>query len=159
MNRAMLLAMPLLLTSGPSFAVQSHGNAALALAALIGENSPTLSHADKAVLAHFLGSSAAFALPPHSRQITVKADKIRCRMGDVDLTLHDCTLTFGATTLTETGRSGQTLLATMQENGVAADGAAGTIYYSVAPMTCIIDPAEVKSHDGGGAMCTFTNGP
>lgn len=159
MKRVLLLALPVLLASGPSFAVQSHGNEALALAALIGESAPTLSHEDKAVLAHFLGSSGTFALPTHMHHITVKADKVRCRMGDVDLTLHDCQLTFGATTLTATGRSGQTLLATMQENGVASDGAAGTIYYSVAPISCVIDPVEVKSHDGGGATCTFTNGP
>jgi hypothetical protein len=39
-----------------------------------------------------------------------------------------------------------------------ADGAAGTIYYSVAPIECRIDAARVLSNDGGGARCNYTNG-
>ncbi len=128
---------------------------ALALAALIGVDQPSLPRAEKAVLASFLSGQTNVTLPGDAQRILVKADKVTCRMGDVDVGLHDCTLTFGATTVTKTGSAGQMLLATMQENGVTSDGAAGTIYYSVMPITCTIDATEVESHDGGGAMCTF----
>ena len=157
MKRALCLAIPLMLASVPVSAGQSNGNAALALAALIGADQPSLSRAEKSVLASFLNSQTNVTLPADAQHILVKADKITCRMGDVDIGLHDCTLTFGTTTVTKAGSAGQMLLATMQENGVAADGAAGTIYYSVMPITCTIDATEVESHDGGGATCTFAS--
>ena len=158
MTRAFVLAIPLLFASATAFAEQSNGNAALALAAMIGAEDPALSADQKAVLAHFLDSQTNVALPSDAHRITVKADKIRCRMGDVDIGLHDCALTFGTRTVTKTGSAGQMFLATMQENGVQPDGAAGTTYYSAAPISCTIDAAQVESHDGGGAQCTFTNG-
>jgi len=157
MKRALCLVIPLALASVPVSAGQSNGNAALALAALIGADQPSLSRAEKAVLASFLNGQTNVTLPADAQRILVKADKISCRMGDVDVGLHDCTLTFGATTVTKTGNAGQMLLATMQENGVESDGAAGTIYYSVMPITCTVDATEVESHDGGGAMCTFAS--
>ena len=158
MKRALCLAIPLALASVPVSAGESNGNMALALAALIGADQPSLSHAEKTVLASFLAGQTNVALPADAQRILVRADKITCRMGDVDAGLHDCTLTFGATTVTKTGRAGHELLATMKENGVTADGAAGTIYYSVMPITCTVDATEVESHDGGGAMCTFADG-
>lgn len=159
MKRAALIVIPMLLASGGAYAANSEGNGALALAALIGEQSPNLSHAEKSVLAHFLAGETNFTLPSGMHKIKVTADKVTCRMGDVDLTMHSCEFTFGAATFTDAGTRGQELLATMQENGVASDGAAGTIYYSVAPITCTIDPVEIQSPDGGGAKCTYTNGP
>jgi hypothetical protein len=156
--RAILLAIPLVFTSASAFAVQSNGNAALALAAQIGAEDPVLSASQKSVLAHFLNGQTQVSIPPEARRITVKADRIRCRMGDVDVGLHDCALTFGTRSVTKTGGAGQMLLATMQENGVEADGAAGTIFYTVAPISCTVDAGQVESHDGGGAKCTFTNG-
>jgi hypothetical protein len=96
-------------------------------------------------------------LPSGVRTITVKADKISCRMGDVDIGLHACTLTFGSRTVTKSGPAGQMFLATMQENGVPSDGAAGTIFYNATAVSCTIDATQVESHDGGGAACTFTS--
>ncbi len=157
MKRALCLALPLMLASVPVSAGESSGNAALALAALIGAEQPSLPRAERAVLASFLNGQTNVTLPADAQRILVKADKISCRMGDVDVGLHECTLTFGATTVTKTGTAGQMLLATMQENGVASDGAAGTIYYSVMPISCTVDATEVESHDGGGAMCTFAS--
>ena len=159
MTRASLLAILFLLANGSAFAAQSNGNAALALAAIIGEQSPTLGPNEKMVLARFLAGDAHFTLPSGVHRITVKADKITCRLGDVDITEHSCVLTFGSTTVTKAGRLGQELLATMQENGVAANGAAGTIYYSVVPIECRIDTEIVLSNSGGGARCDYTNGP
>jgi hypothetical protein len=157
MKRALCLAIPLVLASVPVSAGQSNGNAALALAALVGAEQPSLPRADKAVLASFLDSQTNVTLPPDVRSITVKADKISCRMGDVDIGLHECTLTFGSKTITKSGAAGQMFLATMQENGVPSDGAAGTIFYNATAVTCTIDAAQVESHDGGGAKCTFTS--
>lgn len=159
MKRAALFAIPLLLADSGAFAEQSNGNAALALAALVGEKSPVLSHGEKFVLARFLAGQTAFAIPSGVGVITVTSSKITCRMGNVSIVTHSCELTFGSSTITVAGRRGQELLATMQENGVASDGAAGTIYYSVSPITCTVDPAEVQSNGGGGAKCVYTNGP
>jgi hypothetical protein len=152
-------AASIVLGGGTAFAAQTNGNAALALAALVGDQSPALSRAEKDVLARFLDGETRFPLPRGLRIIVVRADKIVCRMGDVDITTHACRLSFGPAAVAVSGRRGQELLATMQENGVAADGAAGTIFYSVAPLVCTIDPAEVQSNGGGGARCDFTNGP
>jgi len=159
MKRAIILAIPLMLASGTSFASQSSGNGALALAALVGTQSPALGASEKMVLDRFLAGETNFTLPPGVHRITVKADKIACRLGDVAIVVHSCVLTFGSSTVTEDGSRGQEMLATMMENGVSADGAAGTIYYSVAPIVCTVDAAVVQSNGGGGATCTYTNGP
>jgi len=157
MKRALCFAIPLVFAGAPVWAAQSNGNAALALAAQIGAEDPALSAQQKLVLTYFLNSQTNVALPAGVRSITVKADKITCRMGDVDIGLHACTLTFGAKTVTKSGAAGQMLQATMQENGVPSDGAAGTIYYTATRLACTIDATEVESHDGGGATCTFTS--
>lgn len=157
MKRTLILVIPLVLASVPVSAGQSNGNAALTLAALIGADQPSLPRAEKAALASFLNSQTNVTLPAGVRSITVRADKISCRMGNVDIGLHDCTLTFGSRTVTKSGSAGQMFLATMQENGVPSDGAAGTIFYNATAVTCTIDAAQVESHDGGGAKCTFTS--
>ena len=158
MKRAFCFAMPLVLVSAPVWAGETSGNMALALAALIGANQPSLSRAEKTVLADFLNGQTNVAVPADAQRILVKADKVTCRMGDVDIGVHECTLTFGAATVVKTGSAGQLLLATMIQNGVESDGAAGTIYYSVMPISCTVDATEVEQHDGGGAMCTFADG-
>src|SRR5208282_4333934 len=159
MKRASILVIPFVLASGGAFASQSDGNAALALAAIVGDQSPALGPNEKMVLARFLAGDTNFPLPPGVHQITVKADKIECRLGNVAIVEHSCVLTFGSTTITRAGRPGQLLLATMMENGVFANGAAGTIYYSVDPIVCTVDAPVVQSNSGGGARCTYTNGP
>ena len=157
MRRTLVLAIPFLFASVAAFAAQSSGNGALALAAQIGAEDPSLSAQQKSVLTYFLNSQTSVALPAGVRSITIKADKISCRMGDVDIGLHACTLTFGSKTVTKSGSAGQMLLASMQENGVPSDGAAGTIYYNATAVTCTIDATQVELHDGGGATCTFTS--
>ena len=158
MKRALLIALPLVLASPLPALADSTGNAALALAALVGAASPKLSPAEKDVLVHFLDGDTHAPLVVGTTRLTVSADRVTCRMGDVDIGLHDCELVFGDRTIKREGRAGQELLATLQENGVEADGTAGTIYYSVRPLTCMIDAKEVEDHDGGGASCSFTNG-
>jgi hypothetical protein len=160
MKRTILLALPLLLAANSgAFAASSGGNAALALAALIAEHSPAISHNERIVLGRFLEGHTGFALPPGMHHIVVSADKVVCRLSDIDVTMHNCDITVGSMTYTEAGRRGQALLATMQENGVTGDGAAGSIYFGVAPISCNIDTGMVQARAGGGAKCVFTVGP
>ena len=161
MKRTFPLAIPLVIASGAVAAapVTTTGNAALALAAQIGVLSPLLSAAQKSVLEHFLDGQMTFSVPAGLSVITVASEKTTCRKGDVDITMHSCELTFGSATVTENGLRGQSLTATLMENGVFADGAAGSIFYSVAPIACTVNIAEVQSGSGGGAKCVYTNGP
>lgn len=161
MKRSILFAIPLLVAGSPAFAgtLTTQGNQTLALAALIGTQSPLLSHAEKTVLQHFLDGDTAFTTPAGITTITVNSEKVTCRVGDVDLTMHSCDLTFGSVTVSEKGLRSEALSAAMIINGAFADGAAGSIYYSVAPISCTINVAEIKAPDGGGAKCTFTTGP
>ncbi len=159
-KRVAVIALPLVLFSSASLAARSHGNAALALAAFIAENSPNVSHTEKAVLIHFLGGRTNFILPHGVHRIVVQADRIRCRMGNVSLTLHACEITYGTRTVVQPGRTGQALLATMLENTIAPNGAAADmITYAVASVRCTVDADEIQSNDGDGAQCEFKNAP
>src|SRR5579872_7443571 len=71
------------------------GAGALALAALVGLQSPTLRAADRQALADMLNGDLNF---PGNGPITVAADSVSCRQSDVDISHHDCTLKFGAAT-------------------------------------------------------------
>jgi hypothetical protein len=91
-------------------------------------------------------------------KINLTADSVICRSSDVDLTMHACDLVFGTATAQLHGRAAHDLYATLQEIGVPADGAAGTIFEAVSNLSCTIDPKEIESKDGGGASCRFTPG-
>jgi len=132
------------------------GNAALALAALIGEQAPLPAN-EKAVLAAFLNGNPSVA--DHAgAKIQVGTDSVSCRASDVDLTMHSCDLTFGKKKTSLSGRSAHELYATLIEAGVPSEGAAGSIYESVIKLACTIDPKAVGGEDGSGAECTFTSG-
>ena len=134
------------------------GNAALSLAARIGDRSPALSLLQKGILGVYLdGRSAARYLG--SGAIEVKADAVDCRSGNVDITENACTLTFGAKSTTLKGRDAQALYATLIEAGVAPGGAAGSSHASIASLVCTVDPTEVRQKAGGGARCTFAAAP
>ena len=145
------------IASNAAFADAS-GNAALSLAARIGDRSPVLSLLQKGILGVYLdGRSGARYLG--SGAVVVKADAVDCRSGNVDITEKACTLTFGSKSVTLKGREAQALYATLIEAGVAPGGAAGSSHASLASLACTIDPAEVRQKAGGGANCTFTPGP
>ena len=102
---------------------------ALALAALVGAHSPALGSQQKQALADMLDGSLNF---PFNAPISVAADSVACRQSDVDISHHDCTLKFGAATRdAERPRSRTSSYATLIENGVPSDGAAGSSYESV----------------------------
>jgi hypothetical protein len=134
----------------------SSGAGALALAALVGAHSPALAAPQKQALADMLDGNLGFTL---SAAFTVAADSVSCRQSDVDISHHDCTLKFGAATRTLNGRAAHELYATLAENGVPGDGAAGSIYEAVSHLACAIKPAEVKQKAGGGATCAWAPGP
>jgi hypothetical protein len=141
--------------SGASGATSS-GGGALALAALVGAHEPALTGAQRHALADMLDGRLGFA---YVAQISVGADSVSCRASDVDISSHSCQLKFGATTRTLNGRAAHELFATLLENGVATQGAAGSIFAAVVHLSCVIKPAEVKQKAGGGADCAFTPGP
>ena len=97
--------------------------------------------------------------PVERADLAVAADSIACRQSDVDISHHDCALKFGAATRALNGRGAHELYATLIENGVPSDGAAGSSYESVSHLACTIKPGEVKQKGGGGATCAWSPGP
>jgi hypothetical protein len=151
----LILAAALLAAGGASAAPMTmSGNAALSFAALVGAYSPALGAAQKHVLYRFLGGQTAFA--SSGAAITFHVNEVHCQLGDVDLTRHSCRITYGAHVTVLNGEEGANILANMALAGVMGDGAAGTIHYDITGVACTIKVAEVKSPDGGGASCTYT---
>jgi hypothetical protein len=143
--------------AGPAAAGTANGAAALALAALVARQSPVLAIADKrTVLGLYEGHPKDFY--PAGQKITVTADKIVCKAGNVDVTLHECDLVFGGKTVALTGARAHTIYATIGEIGVPPDGAAGMSYEALSQLRCTIDPSEIARKSGGGAECTFSPG-
>jgi hypothetical protein len=148
-----------LLAAVPVWAANSSaGNSALALAAIVGGDSPMLHDFDKDTLAKLFAGNSSVSYPA-GKTIAVTADKIVCRTSDVDITQHSCALTFGPHTRTITGRVAHELYATLLENGVPSDGAAGSLFEAVSQLSCTTDPNVVDQRSGGGATCNFTPGP
>jgi len=158
MRKAALLAIPLLLAGHSAFADSAGGNGALALAALVAENSPAVSGFNKTIMARMLNGNLAFAYPA-GHTILVKADCVVCRASNVDISAHSCQLKFGPVTHNLTGRRAHELYATIGEIGVFPDGAAGSVFEALSHLDCTIDPNMVKQRAGGGASCTYTPGP
>jgi hypothetical protein len=131
-----------------SYTTESYS--ALALAALVGMHSPALKRSERAALSGLLRGR----LRPGG-MIDVSVDAVDCRAGDVDIAAFACELHFGARKVTLVGRPANELFATMQEAGVPADGATGTVHEAVSALACAINPAEIARKDGGGAKCAF----
>jgi len=134
------------------------GQAALALAALIGEYSPLLSAHDKHTLARVFDGNLQGHLGA-THVITVQADSIVCRASNVDITARSCELTFGTNKPTVRGREAHELFATLAEVGVPSEGAAGTVFESLTQMTCTVDLNQLRQRAGGGAVCSLSPGP
>ncbi len=153
-----LIALSLAAPSAVAAPMNTAGNSALALAALVGIPSPALSVQKRKALAYMLDGHLNFPYPAN-QTIDVKADKVTCRASNVDISAHSCELTFGASTRKLNGRLAHELYATLIESGVPSDGAAGSLFESVTALSCSVDPSAVKQKAGGGADCTFTAGP
>jgi hypothetical protein len=156
MNWARLFALAAAFSfSSAALAGTADGSGALALAALVAENSPLLDATNKAVLAKFLNGQTNVAYPD-SETTPISADKVTCRAGNVDITAHSCDLVFGKKTVMLMGRRAHELYATLAEIGVPADGAAGSMFEAVANLKCAINPSEVQEKAGGGAHCDYS---
>lgn len=154
--RNVMLAALLLATPQSASAANVDGNGALALAALVAENSPLVPGAQKGTIARLF--NGLLSPPPPSATITVKADNVECRTSNVDITEHSCTLKFGPRTVNLKGHRAHELYATIGEVGVAPDGAAGSVFELLSNLNCTIKPREIADRAGGGASCTFNSG-
>jgi hypothetical protein len=148
------LAAPL--AASAADAPQASGSGALALAALIGNDSPLLGDRDKAALVKLLDGDTTFDFPK-GRTIAVRADKITCHASNIDIAAHDCALSFGKQTATLKGRAAHELYATLLEVGVQPDPGAGNIWVAVSRLDCTINVAEVQDKGGGGATCRYAD--
>jgi hypothetical protein len=154
----LLIAAPVMAaTASAADGQQSDGSTALALAGLVGIQSPDVTAADKALLLKYLNGQAH---APHKagKVVTVKAASVSCRSSNVDITSHSCTLKFGAREKALSGRAAHELYATLIEAGVEPDGAAGSVFVSVNALNCEVNSDEVDASAGGGARCGFDAG-
>lgn len=151
----LILAATMFSFSSAALAESADGNGALALAALVAENSPLLGATDKAVLAKFLNGQTNVAYPAGETTL-VSADKITCRASNVDITEHSCDLAFGKKTVMLMGRRAHELYTTLAEIGVQAEGAAGSSFAALSDLKCAINPSEVEDKSGGGAHCDYS---
>jgi hypothetical protein len=149
-----ILLFGLLLASQGALAATTTGSSALALATLVGVQSPVLSRHDKSVLARLLGGHTDVAFPAN-KKISIKADDIVCTAGDVDITAHSCKLTFGAKTADLAGDKAHELYATLAEVGVPREGSAGAVHERLSHLVCTINPNQIAQKGGGGADCMF----
>jgi hypothetical protein len=154
MTKSVLIAVALIFVGQSAWAGAMTGNGALSFAALIGQHAPQLDQEQKGLLLNYLNGEAE-AKFPEGGAFSVKADSVTCRISNVDITFHSCDLTFGATNVTIKGRVAHELYATLIENGVPGDGAAGSNYEAIGALDCTINPGEVASRGGGGAKCDF----
>ena len=145
------LACALCLASAAEAATVS-GSPALALAAVVAAHSPTLSAAEKKEVAAIFNGKGSGA---YKGKIVITADKIDCRISNVDITARSCELTFGSKKPSFTGREANELYATEVFAGVPSDGAAGTIHEAVVKLKCTLDPNAIKQNDGSGADCSY----
>jgi hypothetical protein len=70
----------------------------LALATLVAEQSPLVAPAEKGIMARLLNGNLVFSLLAN-RTISIRANKVVCRAGNVDISSHSCALTFATRTV------------------------------------------------------------
>ena len=131
------------------------GSMALALAGVVAPYS-CLPPVEKKVVAILFGGKSNVS---YAKKISVKADKIVCRISNVDITSRSCDLTFKSSKRTLKGREANELFATLAMAGIPSDGAAGSVFESLSKLDCKLDPKEIKDNAGGGANCSFDAGP
>ena len=141
-------------TAAAAAATSVSGSTALALAGVVAPYSPLPSGEKKVVAALFGGKSNV----GYAKKIVLTADKIVCRTSNVDITARSCELTFKAGKRTVKGREANEIYATEIMAGVPSDGAAGSVFESLAKLSCTLDPKVIRENAGGGADCSFEPG-
>jgi hypothetical protein len=132
-----------------------NGPSALALAGVVALYSPLLSGDERETAAAlFVGEKDV----PYPRKIMISADKIVCRVSNVDITARSCELTFRGKKQTISGRRASEVFATEALAGVLTDGAAGSVFAALSNLNCTLDPKAIKQKDGSGASCSFEPG-
>jgi hypothetical protein len=137
--------------------ITTTGPNALALAAVVAHHSRLVSAFNNRVIARLFRGNTNFGFTP-GRKISVIADSIVCRTGNVDITSRTCELTFSVGKRTVSGREANELSATAAVAGAPSEGAAGSTIESLSKLACTIDPNEIMQKAGGGAECTFEAG-
>ena len=131
------------------------GPNALALAGVVALYSPLLSGDERETAAAlFVGEKDV----RYAKKLTITADKIACRVSNVDISARSCELTFRGRKQTVNGRRASEIFATEALAGVPSDGAAGSVFESLSNLSCTLDPKAIKQKDGSGANCTFEPG-
>ncbi len=154
-GRPAVLAIPLLVTG--AFSAQAapatvNGPSALALAGVVALYSPLLSADERETAAAlFVGEKDV----RYAKKITITADKIACRVSNVDIAARSCELTFNGKKQILTGRRASEIFATEAMAGVPGDGTAGSTFETLSNLNCTLDPKAIKQKDGSGANCTF----
>ncbi|HXT05951.1 MAG TPA: hypothetical protein VN715_03310 [Roseiarcus sp.] len=150
MFRAPLAALALTLAASPAAAGQVSGPYALALAGVVAAHDPALSTADRTVAARLFAADASVSYPA-GRSLVVAADKIVCRISDVQITARSCRLSFAAKVVDLTGAAANALFATL--------AAAGSIFEAVDHLSCKLTPSVILANGGGGADCAYAANP
>jgi hypothetical protein len=138
------------LTAAAAAPVSVTGSTALAVAAVIASNSPLLSAYEKRTIAGLFNGNARAG-----KKLTVTAESIVCRAGNVDITERSCEMTFDKGKRTLKGREANEVDATLTGAGAIAEGAAGSMIQTVTKLNCTLDPNVIKDNSGGGADCSF----
>ena len=156
LGRLTILMASLLLAGASSVRAGTvSGSTALALAGVIAPLSPVLASGEKKAIAMLFAANSDI---PYKKLIVVTADRIVCRVGNVDITVRSCEVTFGKKVKTVNGATANEIYATEALAGVPADGAAGSNFESLSKLSCTIDPNAIGQKDGSGASCTFQPG-
>ncbi len=150
-----LLAIPAVALAKPR-TENIQGPDALAMAELVGGQSPSLTKAEKTVLQGYLDGKAATA-HTKGQKINVTVTSIRCKTSDNDLTERQCELMFDKTRVAVRGTQAQALNATLALLGLPEHGAEDTIFYSLADLDCTITADAIAKRDGSGAKCQFSH--
>ena len=157
-DRLAILVASLLLTSATAADAAPatvSGPNALALAGVVALYSPLLSGDERETAAAlFVGEKDV----PYAKKITIIADKIVCRVSNVDITARSCELTFRGKKQTISGRRASEIFATEALAGVPSDSAAGSVFETLSNLSCTLDPKAIKQKDGSGANCSFEPG-
>lgn len=138
------------LTPAAAAPVSVTGSTALAVAAVIAPYSTLLSAYEKRAIAGLFDGNARAGM-----KLTVTAESVICRVGNVDITARNCEMTFDKGKRTLKGREANEVNATLTAAGAIAEGAAGSMIQTVTRLSCTLDPNVIKDNSGGGADCSF----
>lgn len=128
------------------------GKDALVLAALVAEQSPEATAANKGALASLL-ERRSNARYPSSDKFDIKADAVSCKMSRYDVEKFSCELTFDTKAVRARGRKTSELYDALPSD--TASGALGEYFKELTNLSCRIDPAKVRQKAAGGVQCTY----